>query len=158
MLLTVWRHAEAAYSHPDSQRQLTEWGVQHIQATVGVYRSLCQQRGLSMPILCTHSPYVRTRQTASLIASALNLSDVFSQELLAPGQTDYVSGDYLSEESGHQLVVGHQPYLSQLIDVWCDTSAHTSLSPSGFAIIELTAPCRGGGELLITHPRDICSD
>ena len=100
-----------------------------------------------MPTLCTHSAYVRTAQTAGLIASELGLSAVLSQALLAPGQTDYVSGNYLSEESGHQLVVGHQPYLSQLIDVWCDTSAHTSVSPSGFAIIELTTPCRGGGEL-----------
>ena len=152
MLLTLWRHGEAPYSRPDSQRQLTAGGVQHVLATVGLYRSLCQQRGLDMPTVCTHSPYIRTKQTASLIASALNLSDVFSQELLAPGQTDYVSGDYLSEESGHQLVVGHQPYLSQLIDVWCDTAAHTSLSPGGFAIIELNAPCRGGGELLYHAP------
>ena len=152
MLLTVWRHAEAAYSHPDSQRQLTEWGVQHIQATVGLYRSLCQQRELSMPILCTHSPYVRTRQTASLIARGLGLSNLVSQTLLAPGQNDYVSGHYLSEDSGHQLIVGHQPYLSQLVNVWCDTSAHTSISPSGFAIIELTAPYRGGGELLHHAP------
>lgn len=105
-----------------------------------------------MPTLGTHSPYVRTEQTASLIASALGLSDVVSQDLLAPGQSDYVSGHYLSEESRHQLVVGHQPYLSQLIDVWCDTSAHSSVSPSGFAIIELTAPCRGGGELLHHAP------
>ena len=148
MLLTLWRHGEAAYSRPDSQRPLTERGIQHVRATVGLYRSLCQQRELGRPIVCTHSPYVRTKQTASLIASELSLSEVFSQELLAPGQTDYVSGDYLSEESGHQLVVGHQPYLSQLIDVWCDTAAHTSLSPGGFAIIELNAPCRGGGELL----------
>ena len=152
MLLTLWRHGEAAYSRPDSQRPLTERGVQHVRATVGFYRSLCQLRGLGRPIVCTHSPYVRTEQTASLIASELSLSEVFSQELLAPGQTDYVSGDYLSEESGHQLVVGHQPYLSQLIDVWCDTAAHTSLSPGGFAIIELNAPCRGGGELLYHAP------
>ena len=152
MLLTLWRHGEAAYSRPDSQRQLTERGVQHVRATVGLYRSLCLQRGLSMPTVCTHSPYVRTKQTASLIASELSLPDVVSQELLAPDQPDYVSGDYLSEESGHQLVVGHQPYLSQLIDLWCDTSAHTSVSPSGFAIIELTAPCRGGGELLYHAP------
>ena len=152
MLLTLWRHGEAVYSRLDSQRQLTERGVQHVRATVGLYRSLCLQRGLGMPTVCTHSPYVRTKQTASLIASELSLPDVVSQELLAPGQPDYVSGDYLSEESGHQLVVGHQPYLSQLIDVWCDTSAHTSVSPSGFAIIELTAPCRGGGELLYHAP------
>ena len=152
MLLTLWRHGEAAYSRPDSQRQLTERGVQHVRATVGLFRSLCQQRELSMPTVCTHSPYIRTQQTASLIASELNLSDVVSQELLAPGHNDYLLGDYLSEESGHQLVVGHQPYLSQLIDVWCDTSAHTSLSPSGFAIIELIAPCRGGGELLYHAP------
>jgi phosphohistidine phosphatase SixA len=152
VLLTLWRHGEAAYSRPDSQRQLTDRGVQHVRVTVGLYRSLCQQHGLSLPTACTHSPYVRTQQTASLIASALGLSDVVSQDLLAPGQTDYVSGHYLSEESGHQLVVGHQPYLSQLIDVWCDTSAHTSVSPSGFAIIELTAPCRGGGELLHHAP------
>ena len=152
MLLTLWRHGEAAYSRPDSQRPLTERGVQHVRATVGFYRSLCQQRGLGRPIVCTHSPYVRTKQTASLIASELSLSEVLSQELLAPGQTDYVSGDYLSEESGHQLVVGHQPYLSQLIEVWCDTAAHTSLSPGGFAIIELNVPCRGGGELLYHAP------
>ena len=105
-----------------------------------------------MPTVCTHSPYVRTQQTASLIASELGLLDVVSQDLLAPGQTDYVSGHYLSEESGHQLVVGHQPYLSHLIDVWCDTAAYTSVSPSGFAIIKLTAPCRGGGELLHHSP------
>ena len=152
MLLTLWRHDEAAYSRPDSQRPLTERGVQHVRATVGFYRSLCQQRGLGRPIVCTHSPYVRTKQTASLIASELSLSEVLSRELLAPGQTNYVSGDYLSEESGHQLVIGHQPYLSQLIDVWCDTAAHTSLSPGGFAIIELNAPCRGGGELLYHAP------
>ena len=152
MLLTLWRHGEAAYSRPDSQRPLTERGVQHVRATVGFYRSLCQQRGLGRPIVCTHSPYVRTEQTASLIASELSLSEVLSRELLAPGQTNYVSGDYLSEESGHQLVVGHQPYLSQLIEVWCDTAAHTSLSPGGFAIIELNAPCRGGGELLYHAP------
>ena len=152
MLLTLWRHGEAAYSCPDSQRQLTERGVEHVRATVGLYRSLCQQRGLARPIVCTHSPYVRTKQTASLIASELSLSEVFSQELLAPVQSNYVSGDYLSEESGHQLIVGHQPYLSQLIDVWCDTSPHTSLSTSGFDIIELTAPCRGGGELLYHAP------
>ena len=152
MLLTLWRHGEAVYSRLDSQRQLTERGVQHVRATVGLYRSLCLQRGLGMPTMCTHSPYVRTKQTASLIASELSLPDVVLQELSAPGQPDYVSGDYLSEESGHQLVVGHQPYLSQLIDVWCDTSAHTSVSPSGFAIIELTAPCRGGGELLYHAP------
>ena len=152
MLLTLWRHGEAVYSRLDSQRQLTERGVQHVRATVGLYRSLCLQRGLGMPTMCTHSPYVRTKQTASLIASELSLPDVVLQELLAPGQPDYVSGDYLSEESGHQLVVGHQPYLSQLIDVWCDTSAHTSVSPSGFAIIELTVPRRGGGELLYHAP------
>lgn len=152
MFLTLWRHGEAAYSRPDSQRQLTERGVQHVRATVGLFRSLCKQRGLGIPTVCTHSPYIRTQQTASLIASELNLSDVVSQELLAPGHNDYLLGDYLSEESGHQLIVGHQPYLSQLIDVWCDTSAHTSLSPSGFAIIELIAPCRGGGELLYHAP------
>ena len=152
MLLTLWRHGQAAYSRPDSERQLTERGVQHARATIGLYRSLCQQQGLSMPALCIHSPYVRTQQTASLIASELCLSAVVSQALLAPGQTDYLSGDYLSEESGHQLVVGHQPYLSQLIDVWCDTSSHTSVSTNGFAIIELTVPCRGGGELIHHAP------
>ena len=105
-----------------------------------------------MPTLCTHSPHVRTQQTARLIASDLGLSDVVSEDLLVPGQINYVSGHYLSEESRHQLVVGHQPYLSKLIDLWCDTSAHTSVSPSGFAIIELTAPCRGGGELVHHAP------
>ena len=157
MLVTLWRHGEAALSSPDSQRQLTEAGVQHIEATLGFYRSLCQQLGLSMPTLCTHSPYARTQQTASLIVSELGLSDIVSQDLLAPGKIDYISGHYLLEQSRHQLAVGHQPYLSQLIDVWCDTSPHTRVSPGGFAIIELTAPCRGGGELLHHAPEGYLS-
>ena len=152
MLVTLWRHGEAAYSRPDAQRRLTDQGACHVQASVGLYRSLCQQSGLGLPTLCIHSPYVRTQQTASLIASDLGLTEVKGLELLAPGQPDYVAGNYLSEETENQLVVGHQPYLSQLIDVWCDTSEHTSVSPSGFAIIELTAACRGGGELLHYAP------
>ena len=117
MLLTLWRHGEAYYSRPDPRRQLTEQGVQHVRTSIGLYRSLCQQLRLNMPTLCTHSPYLRTEQTASLIASELGLSDIVSRDLLAPGQTDYLSGHYLSPESRHQLVVGHQPYLSKLIDV-----------------------------------------
>ena len=152
MLLTLWRHGEAAYSRPDSERTLTEHGRRHVQASLGLYRSVCQQGGLSLPTSCAHSPYTRTHQTASLIAQDLGLSEIMAHDGLAPGHADYVVGEFLSDEPGHQLVVGHQPYLSQLIDVWCDTAAHTSLSPSGFAIIELTAACRGGGELLHHAP------
>lgn len=148
MLITLWRHGEAAYSRPDSQRELTDQGSRHVRASVGLYRSLCERGGLSLPTVCVHSPYSRTHQTANLIAGELRLSEVVARNTLAPGQIDYVSGDFLSENAEHQLIVGHQPYLSQLIEVWCDISGHISFSPSGFAIIELHVPCRGGGVLL----------
>ena len=73
-------------------------------------------------------------------------------EKLAPGHADYVQGLFLESNCDHQLVVGHQPYLSHLINVWCDSVAHASLHPSGFATMQVALASRGGAELLHCEP------
>ena len=108
-----------------------------------------------MPTLCIHSPHVEAQQAASLIARGLGLPHVVSQDLLAPGQTDCVSGYYLSEESGHQLVVGHQPYLSQLISA-CATPQRTSvLRPVVLLSSNESRPVGAGVRYFIAYLRDI---
>jgi phosphohistidine phosphatase SixA len=75
-----------------------------------------------------------------------------SHDQLAPGQRSYSQGRFLQDDVAHQLIVGHQPYLSELINVWCDTAQYHGLSTSGVAIIRLLMPSRGGGELLYYEP------
>ena len=155
MLVTLWRHGEAGYASLDAQRELTPCGVSHVKETAQLYRRVCEQSGMDFPALCLHSPLARTLQTATLLDEDLGFQWRVASDLLAPNCDDYISGAYLDESQPHQLLVGHQPYLSQLIDVWCDTDDFSPLEPSGFALIRLTAPCRGGGELLHHAPRGL---
>ena len=152
MLVTVWRHGEAGSSARDVDRTLTEHGVSHVTATAELFKNWCHRRGVIAPSICTHSPLVRTRQTAALLHDALSFSITNECEKLAPGHADYVQGLFLESNCDHQLVVGHQPYLSHLINVWCDSVAHASLHPSGFATMQVTLASRGGAELLHCEP------
>lgn len=152
MLVTVWRHGEAGSAARDVDRTLTEHGVSHVTATAELFKNWCHRRGVIVPSICTHSPLVRTRQTAALLHDALSFSTTNECEKLAPGHVDYVQGLFLESNCDHQLVVGHQPYLSHLINVWCDSVAHASLHPSGFATMQVALASRGGAELLHCEP------
>jgi phosphohistidine phosphatase SixA len=152
VLVTVWRHGEAGSAARDVDRTLTELGVSHVTATAELFKSWCHRRGVIAPSICTHSPLVRTRQTAALLHDALSFSTTNECEKLAPGHVDYVQGLFLESNCDHQLVVGHQPYLSHLINVWCDSVAHASLHPSGFATMQVALASRGGAELLHCEP------
>ncbi|MDG1507416.1 MAG: histidine phosphatase family protein [Luminiphilus sp.] len=152
MLVTLWRHGEAGSAARDADRTLTTHGVSHVMATAGLFKNWCHQSDIIAPSICTHSPLVRTRQTAALLHEALAVSMTKECEKLAPGHADYVQGLFLEPNCDHQLVVGHQPYLSHLINVWCDSAAHSSLHPSGFATMQVTLASRGGAELLHCEP------
>jgi len=72
-MLTLMRHGEASWaSETDEQRELTEQGVAFVNQQVQHYAS----RLVSVSRIIA-SPYYRTRQTASLMATGLNqLRDV----------------------------------------------------------------------------------
>lgn len=152
MQVTLWRHGEAGLAPTDDQRELTERGAEHVSVSATWFRDWCFESGTELPGHCRYSPLCRTRQTASLLNNVLAFHSLLAHEHLMPERSDYVHGGFLDEQVGHQLVVGHNPYLSQLIAVWCDTSAYRGLSPGGFATIDLLAPTRGGGELLHYAP------
>ena len=152
MLVTLWRHGEAGYAASDADRPLTVRGEAHVKSSVAAYQSWCRNADIQSPTRCIHSPLIRTTQTAKLLGADIRFQGVVSDDRLAPGQQNYTQGLYLADALDHQLVVGHQPYLSELINVWCDTVQYHGLSPSGFAVMRLLMPVRGGGELIHYMP------
>ena len=117
------------------------------------FREWCDRSQSVLPRTVVHSPLLRTTQTAQLLLERLGLGKTEASDLLVPGRSDYADGAYLDFDQVHHLVVGHQPYLSWLIDVWCDANRLPPLMPGGFAVLLLLAPSRGGAELLM-----ICSE
>ena len=113
------------------------------------FREWCDRSQSALPRSVVHSPLLRTTQTAELLYESLRLGKAEASDLLVPGRSDYADGAYLDFDQTHQLVVGHQPYLSWLIDVWCDADRLPPLMPGGFAVLSLLAPSRGGAELLM---------
>ena len=152
MLVTLWRHGEAGQAASDAARELTVRGGEHVGMTVKAYKDWCQNTKVELPSYCAHSPLTRTCQTASILDAHLCFETLVSHDQLAPGQRSYSHGRFLQDDVAHQLIVGHQPYLSELINVWCDTAQYHGLSTSGVAIIRLLMPSRGGGALLYYEP------
>ena len=152
MLVTLWRHGEAGYAAFDAERVLTERGEAHVRSSAAAYLSWCRNADVQIPSHCSHSPLVRTQQTSQLLGADISFAAIKSEDRLAPGGQNYTGGLFLADEVDHQLIVGHQPYLSELINVWCATSQYHGLSPSGFAVIRLLMPARGGGELMHYMP------
>ncbi len=113
------------------------------------FRQWCDQSQTELPMTVVHSPLLRTTQTSELLLECLRLGKAQASDLLVPGRTDYTDGAYLDFDQAHHLVVGHQPYLSSLIDVWCDADRLPPLMPGGFAVLSLLAPNRGGADLLM---------
>ena len=152
MLVTLWRHGEAGQAASDAARELTVRGGEHVGMTVKAYKDWCQNTKVELPSYCAHSPLTRTCQTATILDAHLCFETLVSHDQLAPGQRSYSQGRFLQDDVAHQLIVGHQPYLSELINVWCDTAQYHGLSTGGVAIIRLLMPSRGGGELLYYEP------
>ena len=145
MRLYLLRHGKAeAGSGSDAQRRLTPAGAARVRTAAAVMDRL----GLH-PARVYSSPRVRSRQTADIVAAALDcpveeraaLDYGFSAadlpELLAPLPPD-----------ADLLCVGHNPYLPMLIHELC--GANVVMKPGGLARLRLDpAALRAGLEWLI---------
>ncbi|MBI4970851.1 MAG: phosphohistidine phosphatase SixA [Candidatus Omnitrophica bacterium] len=121
MELFILRHAIAENPGPkfrtDSQRPLTDEGIQKMKDVAKGMLAM----DLSFDLILT-SPYLRTRQTADIVANIFDLKKkVAVTENLAS-----IGGDpkrLVSEIDKHYksrksiLIVGHEPYLSGLISM-----------------------------------------
>ena len=143
MYLTIWRHGEAGSAVTDRKRELTNQGTDDIGFGCHQFHNLCEQRGLPHPDLILYSEWVRTVQTADILASAFSHAALERSNALIPGRRP---GDVDAElelrqaqdTPQHIVLVSHQPLVSALIDYYlADAGKVPSLVPGGLTTLEL---------------------
>lgn len=151
------RNLSSASGMRDADRQLTDKGSSKMREIARVLHKI-----LPSPGLLLSSPYLRTRQTAILLAE-LWQTPVEPCEHLAPG------GDLEallvrladSHSNGLMVVVGHEPDLSELIGLLLCGKQHSfvRMKKGGAALIRLDEPVRPGcGELQwLMNPKQLLS-
>ena len=174
MRLFVLRHAEAELQAPsDAQRPLSSRGHSQADAVAEHLKSQCVKADDQLTIF--HSPYLRTTETASIVATSL--AD-YMANIVCEANPVLVEGgiakdravaivDWLdSHLTDHQvkrddfvvILVSHQPTVSQLV-AWLVNGDHCSQSvaefpmmPASLAELRLDVIGQGCAELLaLTH-------
>ncbi|MCB1675247.1 MAG: hypothetical protein H6985_20175 [Pseudomonadales bacterium] len=161
MIVTIWRHGEAGSAPSDKQRELTDKGFDDVGFGCRQFHHALEARGMPSPDLLLYSPWVRTRETADIIASAFTHAPSRELEALRPGSSvqrvesalvqlakPEANPDSDTLLPTHVVLVSHQPLVSQLVDYFMDTAgAVPPLSPGAFVTFELSTPARACGEL-----------
>lgn len=154
MIITIWRHGEAGRAVTDRLRELTATGDDDIGFGCTRFHEVCEELGIPHPQWILHSPWVRTTQTADIIASAFSHATLRELEALCPGSTplavDKTLSALLTTETGpdHLVLVCHQPLVSQLVDyLLADPGRVPALSPGGLATVEADHISRGCARL-----------
>ena len=151
MLVTVWRHGEAGAAPRDEDRALTERGQLTVAMAAQQFSRWLADEGHPAVDRMFHSPLVRTTQTAQLLEAALGCSSEVCNPL-APGTRIDRPEDYVSQGDCHLVLVGHQPFVSQIIWHWLDDDKLDPLLPGGWATLQLQAPLQGGATLVKARP------
>lgn len=155
MIVTIFRHGEAGRAITDRLRELTGEGMDDVAYACHHFHDICQQRDIVHPDLVLHSPWVRTTQTADIIATAFTHAAQRPLAALQPG-SDIAAVDtalgLLQGEQGspqHVLLVSHQPLVSRLLDHYLGEPGRVpSLSPGGLATLALDEPAAACAQLL----------
>ncbi len=114
--LLLLRHGEAAFSLPDSDRNLTERGI--VQSQQVLHKRADSLNGLTG---CYVSPYRRARQTAQLVQQQVELSAapklIFQiVDGLQPDCSVDALIEWLQPQQGRVLLVAHNPLLTLLLN------------------------------------------
>jgi phosphohistidine phosphatase len=132
MKLYILRHGEAAdHDDPrfenDADRPLTAKGIRRTKLLAYALR----QWGVTFDVILS-SPLVRARETAEIIESGLRLDGrlEFSNELAPSGDVGKLVNQLNALEPAPDavLLVGHEPYLSNLISLLCAGGPNLSLT------------------------------
>ncbi|MCI0540415.1 MAG: phosphohistidine phosphatase SixA [Verrucomicrobiales bacterium] len=123
----------------DSDRPLTPEGRKKMRRIGKTMRQL----DLAFDLILS-SPYVRARQTAEIVAKALRAEKLlkFSEHLAAGGDAEELVEQLrkLHHSPPSILLVGHEPYLSQLISVLLSGAPDLALTLKKGGLCKLTAP------------------
>ncbi len=150
MHLYIIRHAKAAVgdSHtPDAMRPLTPRGREKFRRAAQGLRRMTPRIELML-----FSPLLRSRQTAEILATALESDSdrpiqMEKADFLAPpGRLDALLSRLAEVKglTGNVAIVGHEPMLSTWIGKICfDQPGRCEMKKGGMAIIELSAGGHG---------------
>jgi phosphohistidine phosphatase len=147
MNLYLMRHAiaaEADENTDDSQRPLTEKGRKKL---VKIARNL-EKLDIEIDIILT-SPHLRTHQTAEVVANALDFKKKSLKD--TDNLTPLGFADKLVEEINNLgslenlLIVGHEPFLSQLIGMLVagDSSLSIDMKKAGLCKLSIAQLTHG---------------
>ncbi len=151
MFLILLRHAEAVDSAAsDAGRQLTAKGVDQAARVARYLR-----RKKLMPDLVVSSPVTRAKQTAVLVAEAIECPLALEPDLrpgMDPARGIGIIGSY--PEAATLLLVGHEPDLSGFVSalLGCPRPEMMRLRKASITGIELPRPALGAGELQFMVP------
>jgi phosphohistidine phosphatase len=164
MNLYILRHGLAVepgaseYSK-DSERPLTPKGERKLWTIAQALEEL----GISFDWILS-SPYVRARQTAEIVAEALNVHKKLeiSETLMPAGSTKKLIEMINHREPPREdvLLVGHEPYLSQLISLLVSGNNEMQVTMKKGGLCKLSTESLEQGrcatlEWLLT-PKQIC--
>jgi phosphohistidine phosphatase len=155
MIVTIWRHGMAEAGAVDRQRNLTAAGRDDVGFGCRQFHENCASMGLLQPTVILYSPFVRTAQTAEIIAGAFTHAAVSAETALQPGSdvlaVDAALGNCEKTRGAdqHVLLVSHQPLVSQLADHYLgDAGLVPALTPGGIVTLALDTPAASCGQLL----------
>jgi len=154
MILTIWRHGQAGKSAVDRTRALTDTGCDDIGFGCRQFHEACNSRDIPHPDTILYSPWVRTVQTAEIIAAAFTHARTCEEPALQPG-SDIPDVDaaltlllQANAPPAHILLVSHQPLVSRLVDHYLGTTAQAPpLSPGGLLTLAIDTVGPGCGTL-----------
>ena len=155
MMVTIWRHGEAGRAASDRLRELTDQGCDDIAFGARQFHEALETRALPAPEEILFSPWLRTAQTAQLLAAAFTHARATELPELRPGATvQAVEAALVATEDKvtaprHVVLVTHQPLVSELVDHFLGAgNLVPPLTPGGFATLELDLPAPGCATLV----------
>ena len=151
MLLTIWRHGEAEDGVNDRLRQLTGRGRDDVSFGCSQFHAACSGKGIPHPTRILHSPWVRTVQTAEIIAAAFSPCTVAAEQALHPG-SEVAAVDAAICADGtqeHMVLVSHQPLVSAVVDHYLgEVGSVPFLTAGGLLTMSLDTVAPGCGTRL----------
>jgi len=111
MHLFLMRHADAAYTSPDSHRALSQKGQKQVEALAAFVRP----KLFTEVQVIMHSPLVRARETAEILREEAPLNIPLKEQAgLCPMDDPEVVAHLALESREDLFFVGHNPHMERL--------------------------------------------
>ena len=155
MQLLIVRHAIAMEredfaktGRPDSDRPLTDTGRRRMRKNA---RGL--QRISPHPDLIGTSPWLRTADTARVIAETLGVEHMETVDAMVPDHHPQELADWLNAKAaGNVVVVGHEPHLGEVV-TWLvgGSGSHVEFKKGGACLLRIDGTVDAGSAVLQWH-------